>query len=569
MALAALLTVLHFSFVGQPSELAVLIGRAANSADAAGGFHVIELRVRGAGTPASFRLPNGTLAWEHSVAVRRPAKADLWGAVLDAVDGGLGSAGAGDATSGQAGGGDGPTLGQAARAAAGAAPPEVRAVLGWAADEAFPLLPLARAAAALADASWLPALDGVLGQSLGLYQVSRHRGHLYLADDADAEGPGGVTGHLRARLSVPGDTPGLGSPLARLALRLSGARDVPVVWAVHRALGGGGFLRSLPRGRVLALSKDRDVADMRSGALRWMVFKLGTLCSALFVVFAAMGLTSFVFTETQRRMVRFTLALGHAVQRRRPVLRLVLAHSVESLVFVPIMVGLLFFMFEFFADKLLAFLVFISLWGCEVFAVVACRTVQTVRVFPVAALLTLTWLMIYVLTYPFGLHHLALACVCAAVTTTGFHQWTAFELPALEAGRLSEEVPRETVVVSPAQGLTADLVRSLERGGVLGAGLGLGGGRMPVRAVMAGLGRRGHDDDASAAAATGRRHEGPPARPRAVGAAPAREEGPADAEGARRRRQGRPEAQAEAPGPSSALDAMGTLLGAPAGGEAE
>ncbi|KAA0169231.1 hypothetical protein FNF28_02185 [Cafeteria roenbergensis] len=191
-----------------------------------------------------------------------------------------------------------------------------------------------------------------------------------------------------------------------------------------------------------------------------------------FVVSAATGLTSFVFNETQRRMVRFTLALGHAVQRRRPVLRLVIAHSVESLVFVPIMIGLLFFMFEFFGDKLLAFLVFMALWACEVFAVVACRTVQSVRVFPVTALLCLTWLMVYVLVFPFGLHHLALACVFSALTCSAYHQWTSFELPALEHGRLSEATPRETIVVSPAQGLTADLIRNLQRGpwASLGAG---------------------------------------------------------------------------------------------------
>lgn len=77
---------------------------------------------------------------------------------------------------------------------------------------------------------------------------------------------------------------------------------------------------------------------------------------------------------------------------------LVFTHVVESLVFVPIMVGakarelryslcaavthnnnitvtalqlgVLFFMFEFFGDQLLAFLTLIALWLCEVFSTI-------------------------------------------------------------------------------------------------------------------------------------------------------------------------------------------------------
>ena len=42
---------------------------------------------------------------------------------------------------------------------------------------------------------------------------------------------------------------------------------------------------------------------------------------------------------------------------RIPYAALVVTHVVETLVFVPIMVGIMFFLFEFFSDQLLAFMV--------------------------------------------------------------------------------------------------------------------------------------------------------------------------------------------------------------------
>lgn len=636
LAMVAVLSYLHFAFVGQPSELAALIARAASEAKQGGGFHILEVTMTEPSTGVAFELPNGTRAvWEapdsagaadggpaswqqhHSAGVEWTLRAaqglfggPVWsllsgqslpgsqavirwpGGLLNdastaqrthtearspgregetapvtsaqasgasaraqavqspsaaaALDwGNAATTDAGPADTAAAGAGPknsaGASPGQSASPAAsqpGAA--ELTGRLLWAAvDHASPA---AREVLRLVSGDWwwvahgaravvsslqereprraLPASSlpgptpGVQSQPLS-FQIAHRRGVLYIADDNDVAATAARRGaacdaanasadgrcpdlppHSRAgadwlrtaRLLVPENFRALGSPAARTLLQLGGGQDVPFIVAAFDAFNGSGFVRAVRRRHVFALSKGHDVAVVRQSVASWMLFKFGTLCSALFVVSAATGLTSFVFNETQRRMVRFTLALGHAVQRRRPVLRLVIAHSVESLVFVPIMIGLLFFMFEFFGDKLLAFLVFMALWACEVFAVVACRTVQSVRVFPVTALLCLTWLMVYVLVFPFGLHHLALACVFSALTCSAYHQWTSFELPALEHGRLSEATPRETIVVSPAQGLTTDLIRNLQRGSaVLDAGLGIGGGRLPMQEVIAGM----------------------------------------------------------------------------------
>jgi hypothetical protein len=326
----------------------------------------------------------------------------------------------------------------------------------------------------------LPPKVSLAGASKKRYSVAMDRGYVYIPSDSQTT--------RRVSIHIPLHDPCLGHLFARLLLRLVGGEDVAVVSTVHHVFGGVGFVRVEQSGYVFTLARGREIAGFRKDGLSWLLFKVGTLCTALFMVFAATGFTSFVFHETQRRMVRFTLALGHAIWSRRPVIRLIAAHSIESLVFVPVIIGVLFFMIEFFSDKLMAFLVFMALWACEVFAVVACRTVQSIRVFPVAVLLSFTWLMVYVLAFPFGLHHLALACVMAALQCSAFFQWTSFELPALQSGRLTQHRIREILAISPAQGLTSELAQQLQRGRAdLVAGLGLGGGLMPAQATIDGL----------------------------------------------------------------------------------
>lgn len=45
-------------------------------------------------------------------------------------------------------------------------------------------------------------------------------------------------------------------------------------------------------------------------------------------------------------------------------------------------VGILFFLFEFFSDQLLAFMVLSVVWLCEVYSVVSVRTYMCIRFFP-------------------------------------------------------------------------------------------------------------------------------------------------------------------------------------------
>ncbi|MBA0822623.1 hypothetical protein Goarm_019412, partial [Gossypium armourianum] len=86
---------------------------------------------------------------------------------------------------------------------------------------------------------------------------------------------------------------------------------------------------------------------------------------SFFVFFTTTMSVSFTLRETQTRMLKFTVQLQHHARHRLPTFQLIFVHVIESLVFVPIMIGILFFLFEFYDDQLLAFMVLILVWICE------------------------------------------------------------------------------------------------------------------------------------------------------------------------------------------------------------
>ena len=104
----------------------------------------------------------------------------------------------------------------------------------------------------------------------------------------------------------------------------------------------------------------------------YLVFKTGVLLSTLFLFFLTTTLVSFTLRETQDRMFIFTLELTSSIRRSRPYGSLIVAHVVENMVFVPIMIGTIFFLMDcFYGDnQFLAFVVLSGVWVCEVFLVV-------------------------------------------------------------------------------------------------------------------------------------------------------------------------------------------------------
>ncbi|PHT48169.1 hypothetical protein CQW23_12377 [Capsicum baccatum] len=164
----------------------------------------------------------------------------------------------------------------------------------------------------------------------------------------------------------------------------------------------------------------------------YLVTKCGVLMMSLFVFFTTTMSVSFTLRETQTRMLKFTVQLQHHARHRLPTFQLIFVHVIESLVFVPIMIGILFFLFEFYDDQLLAFMVLIFVWLCELFTLVSVRTPISMKYFPRFFLLYFLVFHIYFFSYSYGFSYLALSTTAAFMQHLILYFWNRFEVPALQ-----------------------------------------------------------------------------------------------------------------------------------------
>nr|CAB3493805.1 unnamed protein product [Digitaria exilis] len=160
----------------------------------------------------------------------------------------------------------------------------------------------------------------------------------------------------------------------------------------------------------------------------YFVTKCGVLLMSLFVFFTTTMSVSFTLRETQSRMLRFTVQLQHHARHQLPTFQLIFVHVIESLVFVPIMIGILFFLFEFYDDQLLAFLVLTLVWLCELFTMISVRTSISMQFFPRFFLLYFLVFHIYFFSYTYGFSYLAFSATAAFMQHLILYFWNRFEV---------------------------------------------------------------------------------------------------------------------------------------------
>jgi len=177
--------------------------------------------------------------------------------------------------------------------------------------------------------------------------------------------------------------------------------------------------------------------------LRFLTFRLSVLLSSLFIFFLTTSLVSFTLQETQDRMLEFTLQLKDRVRNRLPFAGLIARHVLENLVFVPIMVGMIFFLIEYYGgDKFLAFSVLSMVWLCEVFSAISIRSIQGTHFFPRVFFLYFTLFHVYFFSCPVGFTYASLASTVLFLFHTILFFWNRYELPALHAGLITSQSPR-------------------------------------------------------------------------------------------------------------------------------
>lgn len=188
---------------------------------------------------------------------------------------------------------------------------------------------------------------------------------------------------------------------------------------------------------------DSNQSDWRHN-LPTLMSKLGILAKTAFLFFFCTTLVSFTLRETQERMLDFTRELSRRVQQALPVSDLIGTHLIQNLVFVPIMVGMMFFLIEFYnGDKFLAFSVSSIVWCVESFSVISLRSTQGILYFPKFFFLLFLLFHVYQAAYKeTGFVYTALTVVWCFMFHSMVFFWHRFELPAVALGHVTVDRPR-------------------------------------------------------------------------------------------------------------------------------
>ncbi|KAM0004352.1 putative membralin [Helianthus debilis subsp. tardiflorus] len=191
---------------------------------------------------------------------------------------------------------------------------------------------------------------------------------------------------------------------------------------------GQGYLFNYQTSEFYNLTYAHEKPERSANFGDYFATKCGVLMMSLFVFFTTTMSVSFTLRETQTRMLKFTVQLQHHARHRLPTFQLIFVHVIESLVFVPIMIGILFFLFEFYDDQLLAFMVLILVWLCELFTLISVRTPISMKFFPRFFLLYFLVFHIYFFSYTHGFSYLALSTTAAFMLHLILYFWNRFEV---------------------------------------------------------------------------------------------------------------------------------------------
>ena len=187
--------------------------------------------------------------------------------------------------------------------------------------------------------------------------------------------------------------------------------------------------------------------------MRWMyrlpklLSKILILFQTTFLFFFCTTLVSFTLRETQEKMLDFTRELSRRTQLSLPVSNLITTHLIQNLVFVPIMVGMMFFLIEFYGnDKFLAFSISSIVWSVEAYSVVCVRSTQGMCYFPKFFFLLFVLFHIYQNAFKeTGFVYCALTVVWCFMFHSMLFFWHRFELPAVVLGYVNIHRPRMTM----------------------------------------------------------------------------------------------------------------------------
>jgi len=92
----------------------------------------------------------------------------------------------------------------------------------------------------------------------------------------------------------------------------------------------------------------------------------------------------------------------------------------QTTAFSPIVVGMLMFLFDFFEDQALAFMVFSVVWMTEIFQMMWVRGDERMRLFPSFSMGLLMSVFLYLYSFPLGFAYVAFLAWLLSVMSAGF-----------------------------------------------------------------------------------------------------------------------------------------------------
>jgi len=169
--------------------------------------------------------------------------------------------------------------------------------------------------------------------------------------------------------------------------------------------------------------------------------RFGALITSMFMMCSVGSLVAFALKEVQLRAWKLTIDLQDHIRAQLSYTDVLLRYSLDAIVLVPILIGILFFMFEFFKDHRLAFAVLVVAWLCELFVILSRR--HSISLFYLPRLFFAYFLAfhVYYFTYPFGFTWIALLTSVAFMQHAVLMIWNRWEFPLLRSNNAQRGNP--------------------------------------------------------------------------------------------------------------------------------
>ncbi|CAN8074805.1 unnamed protein product [Agarophyton chilense] len=275
--------------------------------------------------------------------------------------------------------------------------------------------------------------------SASSFRFSRERGFLLLSDASLAHFNISVR-----RITVSAHHECLGDPVLRFLLgHLVGYETIAVnAFARMRrhTHDANGYVLVAHNKRLFNLMHADPIVSIHDLPLLYrilvrVVWKAGAIMTACFIMCTTAALVHFFLKEVQLRMINLTIDLQVVMRSQQSYGRVLVQYAVDALVFVPIIAGMLFFLFEFFDDQALAFSVLVIAWLCAFAASGSTRHWVSRVYLPRLFFCYFGAFHVYFFSFPLGFSWLAFATSIAFMVHAALTVWNHCELPVLRRQR--------------------------------------------------------------------------------------------------------------------------------------